>query len=249
MKSILFCTSYIPDIEAWEDRYKRWLDYYRHAPIDAVKKILIDDGSPFLPPADMIETVAHTAPLSNTGDNVMIRFDNNLGRQSTSAYPGWWRSFLHSISVARELGADRIIHIESDAFILSQRLADFINQTQSGWHVLWTQRHHLPETAIQVICRDQFDQFEDFKARYPDLNFPDMAERLLPFSSINRTFKGDRYSEFQRNRGIFRSRKFNGIPMFQWDLFVEPIPADADFATQGVKRQHIEFRRTGKVPE
>lgn len=246
MKSIIFCTSFIKDNEAWESRYKRWLDYYQNIPIDAVKKLMIDDGSPFLPPADIIKTVPSTAPLTAESDkNLIVRFDNNLGRQSIKDYPGWWRSFFHSLSIARELGADKIIHIESDAFLLSQRLVDFINQTQAGWHVLWTERHQFPETAIQVICRDQFDIFENFKNQNPGLTFPGFAEHILPFTDIHREFKGDRYSEFRRNRWIFRSKKFSFIPIFNWDFFYEPVPADADFVTQGVSRQRLAFRGKG----
>ena len=247
MKSIIFCTSYIKDAEAWQDRYKSWLDYYQDVPIDAIKRVMIDDGSPFLPPAEIIKTVSNTAPLAAESDpNLIIRFDNNLGRQSIKDYPGWWRSFLHSIDVARELGADKIIHIESDAYILSPRLVDFINQTQTGWHVLWTRHNDFPETAIQVICRDQFDSFENFKKTNPSLHFPDMAEHVLPFTAVHREFKGDRYSELQRNRGgILRSKKFNFLRLINWEFFTVPVPADADFATQGVSRQRLAFRRNG----
>ena len=242
MKSIIFCTSFIRDADAWESRYKRWLDYYRDVPIEAVKKIMIDDGSPFSPPAHLIKTVSNTAPLAGLDDpNLIIRFENNLGRQSIKDYPGWWRSFLHSVAVAKELGADKIIHIESDAYVLSQRLVDFINQTRTGWHVLWTQHNNFPETAIQVICRDQFDVFENFKAQNPSLHFPDYAERILPFTDVNREFIGDRYSELHRNRGIFRSKKFNFLPEY-WEFFRVPIPEDADFVTQGVSRQRLAFR-------
>lgn len=246
MKSLLFCTSYIKDPRTWEERYQRWLDYYRDGPIEAANKIMIDDGSPYLPPADVIKTIPHRVPLSaQDDDNVIVRFDDNLGRQSVSAYPGWWRSFLHSLTLAEALGADKIVHIESDAYILSPRLADFINGIHSGWHVMWTERYQFPETAIQVICRDQFEAFREFKARQPDLNYGDLAERLLPFTSVDRQFKGDRYSEFRRRRGIFRSRMFDRIPLFQKSFFVESIPPDADFVTQTVIAQKVAFRRHG----
>jgi len=246
MKSIIFCTSYIRNAEAWESRYKRWLDYYQDFPLDVVKRLMIDDGSPYLPPAEVIKTVPSTAPLASLQDkNLIIRFDDNLGRQNIKDYPGWWRSFLHSVEVARELGADKIIHIESDAYILSPRLRDFLDQTRSGWHVLWTQHNNFPETAIQVICRDQFEIFEDFKRKNPTLHFPDMAEHMLPFTSVNREFKGDRYSELKRNRGIFKSKKFNRLPLFKLDFFNVQIPDDADFVTQGVSSQHLEYRRNG----
>lgn len=246
MKSILFCTSYIRDEQAWQERYRRWLDYYQDGPIEAARKIMIDDGSPYLPPAQIIRTVPCTTPLSTVADgNVIVRFDDNLGRQSMSAYPGWWRSFLHSVTLARELGADKIIHIESDAFILSSRLADFINAIESGWHVMWTEYYKFPETAIQVICRDQFDAFEQFKARQPDLNYGELAEYLLPFTSVDRQFKGDRYSEIRSLRGIFRSKKFERIALLRKHIYRNTIPADADFVTQALIYQKFAFGRTG----
>jgi hypothetical protein len=123
IKTLLFCTSYMKDANAWQKRYRRWLDYYLDGPINADKILMIDDGSPHLPPAATISTVS----------------------------------------------ADS-----------------------------------------------------------------DIAERLLPFTSVNRQFKGD--------RGIFRSRKFNRLPIFPLDFFREPIPHDADFATQVVPRQKVAFR-------
>ena len=243
MKSIIFCTSFIKDSNSWENRYQRWLDYYENIPINAVKKIMIDDGSPFLPPEKIISTISHHDDLSlHDEKNLIIRFNDNLGRKTVSDYPGWWRSFLHSIDVAKALGIDKIIHIESDAYILTPKLVNFINETQSGWHVLWTQRYQFPETAIQVICRDQFENFQKFKDDHLESGFTDIAERLLPFTSINRQFKGDRYSEFKKNRGIFRSRKFDFLPIFQWSFFLDSTPDDADFITQGVSRQNIKFR-------
>jgi hypothetical protein len=243
MKSFIFCTSYIKDRDAWADRYQKWLNYYEKMPIVAEKKIMIDDGSPFSPPREEIEAIHHSDNIAEkSGKNLLVRFDDNLGRQSLSAYPGWWRSFLHSLEIAEKLGAEKIIHIESDAYILSQRLVDFINRADAGWHVLWAQRYGLPETAIQVICRDQFPAFEQFRNGSNELIGQDIAERLLPFTSVDKRFKGDRYSEFKRNRGIFRSRKFSRLPIFQHDFFWEPIPADADFATQVVGRQKIAFR-------
>lgn len=247
MKSIIFCTSYINDAQSWKDRYQRWLDYYETVPINAIKKIMIDDGSPFLPPPEIIQTISVNDAVSLRQDkNLIIRFDDNLGRQSMLGYPGWWRSFLHAVQIAKDLGVEKIIHIESDAYILTPRLTDFINDIQSGWHVLWTPHYQFPETAIQVICKDQFGALEQLKQSNPSFAFSDIAEKVLPFTSINREFKGDRYSEFQKNRWIFRSRKFNHIPIFNLDFFTVPIPADADFVTQTISRQQVEFKQAEK---
>ncbi|WP_157649254.1 hypothetical protein [Burkholderia ubonensis] len=241
MQPIIFCTSFIKNEEAWGERYSRWLNYYNQSPIADAMKFMIDDGSPFTPPGAMIDTVSHKDSIQySAGRNVLVRFPNNLGRQSGAEYPGWWRSFFHSINIARAVGAQKIIHIESDAYILSESLFDFVNEVESGWHVLWARRYGMPETAIQVICRDQFDSFARFKAQAEETPVSDIAERVLPFTSVDKRFKGDRYSEFKRNRGMFfKSRKFNAIPLFQCQFFWEPIPEDADFATQVVKRQKI----------
>lgn len=205
---------------------------------------MIDDGSPFLPPADIINTISHSAALAGNSDkNLIIRFDNNLGRQSGADYPGWWRSFLHSVKVANELGVDKIIHIESDAYIMTPRLVKFINEIESGWNVLWSPRYRMPETAIQVICRDQFPILEQFKDSHRDYSFSDIAEKVLPFTTVHKQFKGDRYSDFTKNRWIFRSKKFNKIPIFKHVFFWETIPPDADFVTQGIQRQQFVFRR------
>lgn len=245
MRSILFCTSFIKDEASWQQRYSRWLDFYNASPLGDTMKFMIDDGSPFSPADARIETVAHDAPLTYAQHKIVrVHFPNNLGRQSMSIYPGWWRSFLHSINIAREVGAQKIIHIESDAFILSDRLFEFIDSVQTGWHVLWAQRYGLPETAIQVICEDQFESLTNFKQQAEQTPPTEFAEHILPFTSVDKSFLGDRYSEFKRNRSIFRSRKFDFIPLFQSQFFWEPIPANADFATQVVMRQKLDaFRR------
>ncbi|AKM29176.1 hypothetical protein AB870_02145 [Pandoraea faecigallinarum] len=242
MKTLLFCTSYFSDANAWESRYQRWLDYYKNGPIEATCTLLIDDGSPYLPPEEVISSASFddgAAALKRKEG--ILRYRENLGRQNMHTYPGWWRSFLGASKVAEDIGAEKIVHIESDAYVLSQRLANFINEVDSGWHVLWASRYGMPETAIQVICKDQFEALKRFSESHRDFLFPDIAERILPFTSVHREFKGDRYSEFKRNRGIFRSRKFNFLPIFKLGFFWEPIPVDADFATQVVPRQKVAF--------
>lgn len=243
MKTLLFCTCYARDAAAWKARYQRWLDYYERGPIAWDRICLIDDGSPDVPSEKSIITLSADSGLPEGGESKLcIRFADNLGRQGTSVYPGWWRSFFHSLRLARSIGASKIVHIESDAYILSRRLADFINDVSSGWHVMWLPTYRMPETAIQVICADQFAAFERFQQDPGNGMNQEFAENILPFTAVHKEFLGDRYSEFKRNRWIFRSRKFDRIPIFQKDFFWAPIPADADFATQVVPRQHVDFR-------
>lgn len=234
--ALLFATSYIADRKAWIARYRPWVNFYRLSPLGKLPLVLIDDGSPYLP-EDPDVIVCN--PASDGGlvpDKVNIfHFKDNLGRSSLKSYPGWWRSFIFSADLAKRHGHCKIIHIESDAYILSNRLFNKIINFNSGWVTFWLKKYQMPETAIQIICPDQLDRLEQMKDHH--LLNREMAENILPFTEIDKEMVGDRYSEFKRNRWIFRSRKFDRIPLFQTDFFYEPIPENADFATQVVPRQ------------
>ena len=246
MRSVFFCTSYIADADAWNTRYKPWLDFHRKIDFGDTRFIMIDDASPFCPPVD-------EAHIINPGDRLpgrnpaIIRFKNRLGRSSLLSYPGWWRSFLHSADLARSIGAQKIIHVESDAFIISPRMRDYINNLEEGWTTFWACSHNFPETAIQVICEDQFEALASFKDKTPESLEGKFAEELLPFTHINRDMVGDRYSEFRvplLRTGLLRSRKFNRLKFFQGNQFRARIPDNADFATQVTFDQRI--RQVGR---
>lgn len=239
MNTLLFCTSYIRTRKEWINRYKRWINYYDDGKIENTRRILIDDGSPYLPETDEIRVIPDNENASNYNDNVMIvHFKDNLGRHSISDYPGWWRSFFFSLDIALEFNVDKIVHIESDAYILNKNLAKFINSTTKGWSVLWTPHYSMPETAIQIICSDQFDSFRNFQDNFHKVDKGKLAEHLLPFTSVNKDFKGDRYSETLRKRGLLNAKIFGWIPGCQ-EFFWGAIPKDADFATQVIKYQKL----------
>lgn len=241
MRSVFFCTSYIADADAWNTRYKRWLDFHNEIDFGDTRFVMIDDASPFVPPRDDAVVICPGEALPENTPAI-IRFPNRLGRSSLLSYPGWWRSFLHSVDLARSLGAQKIIHVESDAFVISQRMRDYINNLHKGWTTFWAASYNFPETAIQVICEDQFAALAAFKDKTSTELEGKFAEDLLPFTQVNREMIGDRYSEFRipllRN-GLLRSRKFNRLSFFQGDRFRERIPVDADFATQVTPDQHI----------
>ncbi|BAP89599.1 putative uncharacterized protein [Burkholderiales bacterium GJ-E10] len=244
MRTLLFCTSHVRNEQSWISRYRRWIDYYAGGPIQYSRMLLLDDASPFTPDRSEIETVS-SEDIAGRGDgasHLLVRFPKHLGRQSMSAYPGWWRSFFFSLDVARAMNLQKIVHVESDAFVLSTRLADFLNDVRSGWHTLWLPKYGMPETAVQVICEDQLCRFAQFQRDSTNQINQTIAEHILPFTHVHKEFTGDRYSEFKRNRWIFRSRKFDFLPIFQKDFFWKPIPPHADFATQVVPRQSVVFR-------
>ena len=202
-RALIFCTSYINDVQ----RYQRWIDYVypRRDVFGADCVILINDGMENVEFDDRLALVdvQKELPRKLPGDLVMFTFPDRLGRPSMFCYPGWWRSFTYSVRIAQKYGFDKIIHIESDAFVCSRRLADHIRSINWGWTSLWSHCYSMPETAIQVICRDSFENLERF-ANGGDEFFQSSntaAEYLLPFRKIESQFKGDRYAMLGRHLG------------------------------------------------
>jgi hypothetical protein len=111
---------------------------------------------------------------------------------------GWWRSFLYSLTIARRYGYARIVHIESDAYLLSRGIVEHINAIDHGWTVFWCPRYNCPEPSLQVIASDQFDAVAEVATRGLDKLTEGIAEMTLPFTHIERAFTGNRYGEFRK---------------------------------------------------
>jgi hypothetical protein len=219
-QTLIFCTSHMADAEAWHGRYRRWLQHHAAIPWTDALLCLIDDGSPVLPPPQEVTSVSALAPLPpSPALPLLVRFPDRLGRPALLHYPGWWRSFLHSVVVARDYGCERIVHIESDSFVLSRRMAAFVQERRTGWTAFWCPRWRFPETCIQVICADQFDTMHRMLEGGWDRYAGQLAERVLPFTEVVREPHGNRYGEY-------RSR----------------IPGFADFAAQVLPQHRVWFK-------
>ena len=218
-RTLVFCTSYMAGEADWMSRYQRWLGHHRALPWDAPLFCLIDDGSPWHPEGEVTLSAAGGALPPSPALPLMVRFNERLGHHPGRRYPGWWRSFVHSAAVARHYGCTRIVHIESDAYLLTRRAVQFMAGRMSGWTGLWCPRWSFPETALQVICADRFDAMEGLCGGDWSRFDGQYAERVVPFTDVAREPHGNRYSEF-------RTR----------------IPGYADFAAQVTPDQAVWFR-------
>jgi hypothetical protein len=220
LKTLLFCTSYIASRDVWMERYERWLRHHAAFMSESSILCLIDDASPFTPEPSAVQTAFADEVLPTVVDRaLLVRFGLRLGRRAVDDFPGWWRSFLYSVHVARHYDCQKIVHVESDAYILSNRLREFIDRSSSGWISLWCPRWNFPETAIQVICEDQFERMEQLWNQGWDLCAGRLPEQALPFTGVVKTARGDRYSEY-----------------------CSEIPITADFAAQVTSEQSVWFR-------
>lgn len=178
--------------------YGRWLDYYVTDPvrIDFDHVVLMDDASPALPEEPRLPVVREEQWPATLPKVAIYRFASRLGRSAKFVYPGWWRSFFCALDFARRYHFGKIVHAESDAFVLSRALMDHINALRVDWTALWCPHYICPETAIQVICEDQYGELEALRAEGLDVLAGKAAELVLPFSNIETKWTGDRYGDF-----------------------------------------------------
>ena len=198
-KTLLFCTSFSSTKEEWEYRYKKWLDFFKKSTIEKAQILIIDDGSPVLPNWTNLKIYNESDnPSTGNGECVLFHFNKQLGRHEILNYPGWYRSFSFAATWAKTLNFNKIIHIESDTFVLSQKLITYINTLSSGWTSLYCPSQNFPETCIQIICEDQIKKFLKFSRHDYDINFRDKPiELFIPFTNIEKSFIGDRYGEIE----------------------------------------------------
>ena len=159
---------------------------------------MIDDGSPIVPNINSAPIIDSENLNEEDGSykNHIIHFAENLGRNNVLDYPGWFRSFSFAAAYAKKFNYEKIIHIESDVFLLSNRILNYINNIDNGWNSFLCNRYKFPESGIQVIGKDQIDNFFNFCDKNYDTyrNFP--IETIIPFTNVECSFIGDRYGEY-----------------------------------------------------
>ncbi len=222
-RTLLFCTAYAEDPSVWTDRYRRWLDAIQSSALRPDQILIVDDGSPTLPGWNDTRIVsidslgdAYSAPLSPP--ILLAHFRVRRGRLDVLNFPGWHRSFAFAALYAQTHQFDRVIHIESDAYVISPRAQTFLTEFQDGWAAFWCARYDMPESAIQVAAGEGVRTLAQFARRpYADL-IGKTHEREMGFTTVEKQFRGDRYGEFTR-----------------------AVPAEADYAAQVPSRRECAF--------
>ena len=203
MKTLIFCTSYFDTQELYRKRYQKWIDYYNKHPFTSDKHLyLIDDCSDLeLITDDSVHNIKEDQleDFQEVNKINIYSFNNRKGlnwSHNSANNEGWWRSFSASLYIAEKYNYEKIIHIESDAFLISKRIFNHIDSLKSGWTGLWANKYNFPESCIQIICKDQFDSFRDFvSCGSYELSKKGFAEKIIPFTNVERRFVGDRYGE------------------------------------------------------
>ena len=200
-RTLLFCTSYAASERQWSGRYQRWLKAIRSSSLRYDAILLVDDGSPTLPDwpgANIFTDDDGTIIQNGSSPLMMFHFRNHLGRKATFDFPGWYRSFAFAGRFAAAAGFEKIIHIESDAFLIGSRVQHHFNQITAGWTALWCPLYGgYAESGLQVIAGDAVKRFAMLEQSHPhDHLIGKEFERQLPFDIVETRFKGSRYGEY-----------------------------------------------------
>jgi hypothetical protein len=187
LRTLLFCTAWAEGAGELDLRVGRWVRHHAALPWPCdVRLAVAGDG--------IAGDVAWPA-----GDYARLNHQPHLGRPGHLAYPGWWRSFSSSLTLACDVGAERIWHVESDFFIASERMIARMDAHISGWTAFWCGRWGFPETAVQLIAGDRYRALQDIRTQLEGGAFRTFdgqhAEHVLPFDEVERGMVGDRYGE------------------------------------------------------
>ena len=201
MKTLLFCTTYCATHESWNNRVLKWINGAKKSGVHFDQILIVDDGSPVLPTSFDHAFIQNDTTVCPESEVVLLQFTPNLGRKAGLDHAGWDRSFHKAFEYAIKHGFNKVIHLESDAFILSPRLANEVNSIKEGWRAWWCPRWQFPEAAFQVaaglgVVRAYEDARKDneyWRGRF--------VEREYQFTEVDQRFNGDRYGEY-----------LNGIP-------------------------------------
>lgn len=172
--------------EPWRiERYQRWLRYNR-----AIKEQLGFDDIVLI---DNASSLADLAQLDFDKDTHIIRYGNHLARGGVQEIPYCWRG----MEAVKQLTLvyDKLLIIDSDCYILSQKLASYVKDLKSGYTALWCAKYGFPEAALTVLCKDAYPKVLNLSIPSYDFYNNKPMEEILPFTHINKNFIGDRYGE------------------------------------------------------
>lgn len=181
MKTLLFCTSYSQSEPEWNRRWRRWYDHHKQIGLNFDHCLIVDDGSPMIP---------------NWTDVEFIHYEDNLGIDNrTLNIPGLYRGFQTVNEYMRSNNYSKLLNIESDAFILSQRLVNYINNINDKWVAFWEPKFQIPELGITIAAGSGLTKW--FNETDKDYSFykGEQLETLLPFEYVEKNFVGERYGE------------------------------------------------------
>lgn len=191
MKTALFTFTHLEGNDASSTprlfRAHNFLQYYMQlqSRLGFEKVFISDNGSAMLNLAKAAMNI--TCPYTLIDNPLMARGPG-------LDYACCWRQ-QYDVKRAIDGGYDKIIVLDDDAYLLSDRIIKYVKNLNSGWTTFWCPKYQFPECAAHVLCRDAFPIFEAFTSVPFGDHIGKTMERTLPFTNVNKDFNCDRYGE------------------------------------------------------
>jgi len=124
-------------------------------------------------------------------------YNKHYARTAHLEYPFCWRCLYFARELFQEHDYTKIIHLNNDVFIISEKLANHIRDFKSGWWTPWCKKHSFPECDLQVITADCKDYWQVTAPPYLSYNGKHMEYEIK--ATADKSFEGDRYAEYGIN--------------------------------------------------
>lgn len=168
----------------------------------------------------------YTLDLQTPRNNFSFKMNEHVPKTNKGSfdYPYLWRA-IYFLPEVFKLGFKKVICLDSDCFILSEKILKFVKDINSGWHSFWIPKWNYPTPEFCIICSDALPILNKFiyEKSWMERNGTCM-ETELPFTHIHKNFVGDRYGE-------------NDIPQF----------VSMDYYCQRNWRMQMTFDMIGKI--
>lgn len=221
MKTAIVVTNWA-GTEDYREKTVKFLKYYSNDVIlkalgISMKDIWIIDNASTQEDLIKLERLCYKENL-NPKDYSWKYFNKHLTRPTHLEYAYVWRALYFGRDLFQEEDYEKIIHMNNDSYILSEKLMNFIKDFKSGWWSPFCPKHGFKECDINVYTKDHVPYWELTAKPYMFYNGK-LMEGVLPISG-EKNWIGDRYAEYP----------------------IE-IPINADFVTQVRYDTKIEYNK------
>ena len=182
---------------AWAKYYLPLLDKF-----DAMALVAFSDSDP-IPKEEYEVPIWEGAPLKRDALNIHAAYLRLPARVDGNSYPRHWHYLWRALRLAWDLKADRLFTIESDSWVLTQRVINRMMNCKAGIGCPWCLIHGMPETMLAAYSREAFKPMIGFieSKTWQEWAEPQplCLERKLPEIFTHEIWGdiiGDRYCEY-----------------------------------------------------
>lgn len=174
------------------ERNKRYLSFYwqirKELGFDEI--VLFDNASDLSNCRDLI-IFAHKNGIHMEFKRSKERLERGPGKNE---YPYCWRALYNFADIIPK--SSKIIWIDTDGFVLSKKMSEYIKNCESGWVSFLCETYNFPESSIFILNPDSYHVAIKY---FDEMSWKSRVGRImendLPFTMVEKKFKCARFGE------------------------------------------------------